>query len=150
MLFMPTNPLELWTWKHCKEAVKSLPGRLGFPAGDKIEFLGFELYIKNGSIKDNLMGGHLDLAQRSGRMASNTIFYVLSAYSKSPEKKPTGKLISSKQFRGAQFTKRDTMGERYRIIKSFEEPIRLETAAKVLGGSKFEFPYWDVAVNINI
>ncbi len=147
---MPTNPLELWTWKHCKEAVKSLPGRLGFPIGDKIEFLGFELDIKNGSIKDTLTGGHVDVAQRAGRMAANTIFYVLSSYSKSPEKKPTGKLISSKQFRGAQFTKRDTMGERYRIIKSFEEPVKLETAVKILGGLKVEFPYGDIAVSLNI
>lgn len=147
---MSTNPFELWTWKNCKEAVKSLPGRLGFPAGDKFGFLGFELDLKNGSIKDTLTGGDVDVAQRPGRLAANTIFYVLSAYSESPEKKPTGKLISSKQFRGTQFTKRNTMGERYRIIKSFEEPTKLETAAKALGGSKIEFPYGDIAVSLKL
>ena len=147
---MPTNPLELWTWRNCKEAVKSLQGRLGFPAGDKLEFLGFELDNNNGSIKDSLTGEPVDMAQRAGRRAANTIFYVLSAYSESPEKKPTGKLISSKQFRGTLFTKRDTMGERYRIIKSFKEPAKLEMASKVLGGSKVDFPYGDVAVNLNL
>lgn len=147
---MPTNPLELWTWRNCKEAVKSLPGHLGFPTGDKLEFLGFELDTINGSIRDTLTGDPVDMAQRAGRRAANTIFYVLSAYSESQEKKPTGKLISSKQFRGTRFTKRDTMGERYRIIKSFKEPANLETAANVLGGSKIEFPYGDIAVSLNI
>ncbi len=147
---MPTNPLELWTWKYCKEAVKSLPDRLGFPAGDKLDLIGFELDLNNGSIRDTLIGEPVDMAQRTGRRASNTIFYVLSAYSESQEKKPTGILISSKQFRGVQFTGRDTLGERYRLIKSFKEPAKLETAAKVLGGSKVDFPYGDVAVSLNI
>jgi len=147
---MSTNPLELWTWKNCREAVTSLPGRLGFSAGDKIEFLGFESNLNNDSIMDTFTGRHVDAAQRAGRMATNTIFYVLSAYSESPEKKPTGKPISSKQLRGAQFTNRDTMGERYRIIKNFKEPARLETAAKALGGSKVVFPYGDTAVSLNI
>ena len=147
---MSTNPLELWTWKNCREAVTSLPGRLGFPAGDKIEFLGFELNLNNGSIIDSFSDGHVDVAQRAGRMATNTIFYVLSAYSESPEKKPTGKPISSRQFRGTRFTKRDTMGERYKIIKNFKEPARLEMAAKALGGSQIEFPYGDTAVSLNI
>lgn len=147
---MSINPLELWTWKNCRNAIKSLPGRLGFPAGDKIEFLELKLNLNNGSIMDNFTGGHFDAAQRAGRMMANTIFYVLSAYSKSPDKKPTGKRISSKQFRGAQFTNRDNMGERYRIIKNFEQPARLEIAAKALGGSKIEFPYGDTAVSLNI
>ena len=147
---MPTSPLELWTWRNCKEAVKTLPGRLGFPSGDKLEFLGFELDTKNGSIKDSFTGKPVDVAQRTWRMAVNTIFYVLSAYSESPEKKPTGKLVSSKQFRGTRFTRRDTFGERDRITKIFEDPSKLETAAKVLGGSKVEFPYGDIAVNLDL
>ncbi len=147
---MPTNPLELWTWRYCNGAVKSLPGRLGFSAGGQLDFLGFELDLKNGSIRDTLTGEPVDLAQRTWRIAANAIFYVLSAYSESPEKKPTGKLISSKQFRGTRFTGRDTFGERDRITKIFEDPSKLETAAKALGGSKVEFPYGDIAVNLNL
>ncbi len=147
---MPTNPLELWTWRYCKDSVKSLPGRLGFPARDQLEFLGYELDLKNGSIRDTLTGETVDTAQRAGRRATNTIFYVLLAYSESTEKRPTGKLISSRQFRGARFTKRDTFGERGRIIESFKEPARLETAAKVLGGSKVDFPYGDVAISLDL
>lgn len=147
---MPTNPLELWTWRYCKGAVKSLQGRLGFPSGGQLDFLGFELDLKNGSIRDTLTGEPVDTSQRAGRRAANTIFYVLSAYSESPEKRPTGKLISSKQFRGTRFTKRDTFGERGRIIESFKEPAKLETAAKSLGGINVDFPYGDVAVSLNL
>jgi hypothetical protein len=147
---MPTNPLELWTWRYCKGAVKSLPGRLGFPTGDQLEFLGYELDLKNGSIRDTLTGETVNTAQRAGRRATNTIFYVLSAYSESTEKRPTGKLISSRQFRGTRFTKRDTFGERGRIIETFKEPRRLETAAKFLGGSKVDFPYGDVAISLDL
>ncbi|MBC8463146.1 DUF3786 domain-containing protein [Candidatus Bathyarchaeota archaeon] len=147
---MPTNPLELWTWRYCKESVKSLPGRLGFPVEDQLELLGFKLDLKTGSIRDTLIGEPVDMARRAGRSAANTIFYVLSAYTDSQEKRPTGKLISSKQFRGTMFTKRDTMGERYRIIENFKDPAKLETAAKALGGSKTDFSYGDVAVSLNL
>jgi hypothetical protein len=147
---MPTNPLDLWTWRYCKKAVKSLPGRLGYPAGDQLDFLGFELDTTDGSIRDALTGETVDTTHRDGRRATNTIFYVLSAYSKSPEKRPTGKLISSKQFRGTRFTKRDTFGERHRIIENFKESAKLETASKALGGSKVEFPYGDVVVSLNL
>ncbi|MCK5670599.1 DUF3786 domain-containing protein, partial [Candidatus Bathyarchaeota archaeon] len=121
-----------------------------FPMGDQLEFLGFKLDLKTDSIRDSLTGEPVDISQRAGRRATNTIFYVLSAYSESTEKRPTGKLISSRQFRGTRFTKRDTFGERGRIIESFKEPARLETAAKVLGGSKVDFPYGDVAINLDL
>lgn len=147
---MSTNPIELWTWRNCKEAVKMLPGRLGFPEGDRLEILGFELNTINGLIWDTMTGEPVDTKQRTGRRATNTLFYVLSAYSESPEKKPTGRLVSSKQIRGTRFTNRDTFGERDRITKSFEDPAKLETAAKALGGSKVEFPYGDTAVSLNL
>jgi len=149
-MFMPTSPLELWTWRNCKEAVKSLPDRLGFPSGDQLDFLGFKLDLRNGSIRDTLIGEPVDTTQRAGRRAVNTIFYVLSAYSESAKNKPTGKLISSKQFRGTRFTKRDTFGERGKIIEVFKETVKLETAAKSLGGKKVDFPYGDVAVSLDL
>ena len=127
-----------------------MPGRLGFPTGDQLEFLGYELDLNNGSIRDTLTGETVDISQRAERSATNAIFYVLSAYSESTETRPTGKLISSRQFRGTRFTKRDTFGERGRIIERFKKPARLETAAQVLGGSKVDFPYGDVAVNLDL
>jgi len=147
---MSINPIELWAWRNCKEAVKTLPGRLGFPKGDRLEVLGFEINTINGSIKDTLTGEPVDALQRTGRRAISALFYVLSAYSESQEKKPTGRLVSSKQIRGTRFTGRDTFGERDRITKSFKEPAKLEAAAKALGGSKVEFPYGDTAVSLNL
>ena len=143
---MPTYPRELWTWENCKTSIRSLPGRLGFPIGNKLKLLGYELDLDTGLITDNLTGKELDLTQRNGRFTGNAIFYVLSAYSNSFEKKPTGKLISSKQFRGTRFTERDTMGERYRVVRYFKDTKSLENAVKRLKGSRVEFPYGDIAV----
>lgn len=130
--------------------VKSLSGRLGFPEGNKIEFLGYEVDLANGLILDQLTSKPIDDTQRNERLALNTIFYALSAYSNSQEKKPTGKLISSRQFRGAQFTRRDVMGERSKIASHFASPSSLEMAAKTLGGSSIDFPYGDIAVMLNL
>jgi hypothetical protein len=145
---MSSYPRELWTWSNCKDAVISLPGRLGFPQITKLHVLGYDLDLSAGSIHDTLLGQALDESQRNERLVSNTLFYVLSAYSDSPEKQPTGKLISSKQFRGAQFTGRDTMGERYRVARSFKDTESLEQAVTRLGGSRVEFSYGDIAVSL--
>jgi hypothetical protein len=147
---MSSYPPELWTWKNCQEAVKSLPGRLGFSSGDQLDVLGYTLDLTNGSILDTLTGELLDVSKRGNRLVSNTIFYVLSAYADSEEKLLTGKLISSKQFRGAKFTGRDTMGERYRIIRYFTNITLLEKGVVSLGGSRIEFPYGDIAVSLKL
>jgi hypothetical protein len=144
---MPSYPPELWTWENCKAPIKSLPGRLGFPVGKKLKLLGYELDLDTGLINDNLASNELDMTQRNGRFAGNAIFYVLSAYSNSIEKQPTGKLISSKQFRGTKFTERDTMGERYRVARYYKDTESLENAVKRLNGSRVEFPYGDIAVS---
>jgi len=112
--------------------------------------LGFKLDLTGGSILDTLTGEHLDESKRSDRLTANTLFYVLSAYAGSQEKQPTGKLISSKQFRGAQFTGRDTIGERHRIARHFTDMSSLEEAVGALRGSNIEFPYDDIAVSLNL
>jgi hypothetical protein len=146
---MPSYPPDLWTWENCKDTLKTLPSRLGFPDDTRLSFLGYELNLDTGSIKDNITGEKLDVSKRTGRLVSNTLFYVLSAYSDSQENKLTGKLISSKQFRGAQFTQRDTMGERYRVARSFKKTKFLKHAVIRFGGSRVEFPYGDIAVKLN-
>lgn len=147
---MSSYPPELWVWRNCHDAVKSLSGRLGFPDGNQIEVLGFKLDLTDGSLLDTLTGESLDESKRSDRLTANTLFYVLSAYAESQETQPTGKLISSKQFRGVQFTGRDTMGERHRIARHFTDMSSLEEAVDTLGGSRIEFPYGDIAVSLNL
>ncbi len=149
-LLMSTNPVELWTWRNCREAIVSLPSRLGFPMGDKVTFLGYEIDTRSGVIRDIFMDNLVDLGKRAGRRIANTIFYVLSAYSESEEKQPTGDLISSSQFRGTRFTKRDTMGENNRVTKAFKEPTGLIDVSKLLEGERLDFPVGDVAVRFNL
>lgn len=145
---MSSYPPELWTWTNCKDKIISLQGRLGFDNETQMSILGYKVDLTNGSIYDNILNTPLDHANRQHRLLSNTIFYVLSAYSDSPEKTPSGKLISSKQFRGAQFTERDTMGERFRLSRQFKETSSLENSVNVLKGSVTEFPYGDIAVSL--
>ncbi len=147
---MSSYPPDLWVWQNCQGAVKSLSGRLGFPNGDHLRVLGYKLDLTNGSIRDSISGELLDEFKRADRLTTNTLFYVLSAYAESQEKQPTGKLISSKQFRGAQFTGRDTMGERHRVSRYFKDPSLLEKAVDALDGSRIKFPYGDVALRLNL
>lgn len=147
---MSSSPSELWTWRNCQKAVISLSDRLGFHSGEILNVLGLTLDLSNGSIRDNLTGKFLDFSKRNDRLTANTLFYVLSAYAESDKVLPTGKLISSKQFRGTQFTGRDTMGERHRIVRHFKDSSKLENAISELGGSTIEFPYGEIAVTLNM
>jgi hypothetical protein len=147
---MSPYPPEIWTWENCKDDLKSIPGRLGFPHGDRLELLRFEVDLTNGTIIDQITQKTVDENLRKDRLTANTIFYALSAYSDSTEKKPTGKLISSKQFRGAQFTQRDTLGERSKIAQHFTVISELKRVTTKLGGSRIEFPYGDIAVCLDL
>lgn len=105
--------------------------------------------LETGSITDLLSDRLLDPSSRNDGQLINTIFYVLSAYSESEMEELSGKLISSKHFRGAQFTRRDTMGANYRITRHFEDTTALEKAVKLLGGERIEFPYGDIAMTVH-
>lgn len=146
-----THPNEIWTWKICSSNIKSLVGRNGFSDDPILRFLGFELDTRNGDLRDTFNGKIIDSSERSGKSVSNTIFYLLSAYSKSENIEPTGKLISSKQFRGAKFTRRDTMSERTRISREFRnEHKTLVDITKKLGGNEIVFPYGDVTIKLDV
>ena len=145
---MSQYPPDLWTWQKCGESIRSLAGRSGFSDGDCLNVLGYELDLSNGVIRDTASGDVLDDSVRDGRQVLNTLFYVLSAYAAKPETQPTGKLISSKQFRGARFTECVMTRERYRVAKEFKDAIILSNAASALGGSRVEFQYGDIAIEL--
>lgn len=106
--------------------------------------------MRDGGIKDTFLDTSVDLGQRAGRRITNTLFYVLSAYSESEEKQPTGDLISSNQFRGTRFTKRETMGEHSRVSETFKDPARFMMVSQLLGGSRIDFPVGDIAIRFNL
>lgn len=150
VLSMSLTPRELWTWDMCKENIQGLRGSHGFPDEKCIKFLGLIVDTENGSIFDVLNEREITTGERSGRFLTNTVFYVLSAYSDSKNRNPIGNLITSKQFRGVGFTERGNEGERFRIIREFgEEPEKLLQAVEPLGGTRIDFPYGDIVIRVN-
>ena len=150
VLSMSMTPHELWTWDRCNEKIQGLRGSHGFPDERRIKFLGLVVDTENGSIFNELNEIKINIDERSGRFLTNTVFYILSAYSDSDSSQPNGKLITSKQFRGVGFTERDNTGERFRIIKEFgEEPEQLLRVVERIGGTQIDFPYGDITIRVN-
>jgi hypothetical protein len=144
-----SHPSELWTWENCSDKIRSLPGTNGYPDGDILSILGFELDTKIGEIRDTLSGRPPKVDPRTYRNIAHTIFYVLSSYSTAKDIAPAGKHISSKQFRGTKFTDRNYTGETMSLIRHFEKnPERLVEAARKLGGNQSDFPTGDIAVEL--
>ena len=145
-----SHPSELWTWENCAEKIRLLPGRNGFPDSAKLHFLGYILDTETGHILDSFIGDEITKGNRTYRSITHTIFYVLSAYSESPDTKPTGNKISSRQFRGNQFTRRGYAGETYNIVRTFgSDSEKLVEAVKALGGDVVDFPVGDLAIELS-
>ena len=146
-----SHPAKLWTWEKCADKMRLLPGKNGFPESSVLSFLGFELDTETGSIIDTFTGDEITRGNRTYRSITHTIFYVLSAYSDADEVEPTGNKVSSRQFRGNQFTRRGYSGETYNLVKNFgSNPEKLVDAAKVLGGNVTDFPVGDLAVELSL
>lgn len=146
-----SHPSELWTWEQCSEKIKMLPGRNGYRDEPVISFLGFNLDTETGKIVDSLSGDLVEPGSKAYKSTSHTIFYVLSAYSEADDALPTGKPISSKQFRGNHFVCRGYTGETFTIVNNFaSDPDRLVKAAEALGGEQVDFPVGDIAVELPV
>ncbi|MCJ7731845.1 DUF3786 domain-containing protein [Candidatus Bathyarchaeota archaeon] len=146
-----SHPAELWTWDNCSDKIRSLPGRNGLPEIGVLKILGYELDAGTGAIQDSLSGKPPQMDPRTYRNVSNTLFYILSAYSTANNTPASGKHISSKQFRGTKFTERSYTGEIMSLVRHFESNTdRLIDAAKILGGGAVNFPTGDVAIELHV
>lgn len=144
-----SHPAELWTWEQCVDKMRLLPGKNGFPKSSVLSFLGFELDTETGRIIDTFTGDELTKGNRTYRSITHTIFYVLSAYSDADDVEPAGNKISSRQFRGNQFTRRGYSGEAFNLVRNFgSNPDKLVEAAKALGGGVTDFPVGNIAVEL--
>ena len=146
-----SHPSELWTWENCRGKIKTLPGRNGYPDEPVLSLLGFNLDTEAGKIVDALSGDIVEPGSKSYRSVSHTIFYVLSAYSDADDILPSGKPISSKQFRGNHFVCRGYTGETFTLVNNFaSKPEKLIHAAEVLGGEQVDFSVGDIAVKVHV
>ncbi|MFX1510858.1 MAG: DUF3786 domain-containing protein [Promethearchaeota archaeon] len=85
----------LWTWEKCKDVLLTLPGRLGFPKSDSLQFLGLEVNLKNGGIRDLTLNKPFD-------PKIEYIFFLLYQYAKAKETPLTNDYISYKQISGGR------------------------------------------------
>jgi len=76
------NPQQLFsniTWEKVRDKVKTLPGRLGFGKGDRLEFFGFVLDLESGAIYDNVLERRLSDAE------AMRVYIILSLYAETVE-----------------------------------------------------------------
>jgi hypothetical protein len=86
---------DLWTWEKCKDVLLTLPGRLGFPKSDSLQFLDLEVSLKDGSIKDLTFNKPFD-------PKIEYVFFLLHQYAKAEETPLTNSYISYKQISGGR------------------------------------------------
>ncbi|MFX1561680.1 MAG: DUF3786 domain-containing protein [Promethearchaeota archaeon] len=122
---------DLWTWSKCHEKICTLEGRLGFPKGKLLRFLGFELNLANGKVTDTITKTVSD-------DPPEYILYLLYRYAEAKEVSLTGELINYRQIPGGRiynpvFEGRVVMPIAHGLSKS---PEIFQQAAEAFGGHK--------------
>ncbi|MFX0115119.1 MAG: DUF3786 domain-containing protein [Candidatus Hodarchaeota archaeon] len=136
-----TQP-DIWDWKNCKTAIRSLQGRLGFPNANELSFLGFRLQLVDGRIFDTLKGDCF-LGNPRG------IYFLLTGYADSQEIAETSELTSFAQLRGGRAFQRAFIERAVQpIAKNFgSDCSALKAAGKFLKGQ--ELSYGDCSICIH-
>jgi len=139
---------DLWNWENCKEKIRSLRGRLGFPNTSILKFLGYSLHLEDGKIYDNIRKTFFPPDSPKCRNLPN-IYHILSIYAKANTTRETSKLVTSKQLSGGKYCYVAVERAKLSIQKTFgSKPDMLWKAAKLLGGFKIKFSYGDCSVKI--
>ena len=139
---------ELWNWEKCKEKIRSLKGKLGFPDMPMLKFLGYILNLEDGKIYDNLKKITFPPDSPQCKNLPN-IYHILSTYAKAKPTTETHKLITSKQLSGGKYCHVAVERAKQTIRKTFGmKPEKLCEAAKLLGGYKIKFNYGDCPIKI--
>jgi hypothetical protein len=123
---------DLWSWPKTKDKVRTLPGRLGFPEGDTLQLLGFEVSLSDGSVFDNIKNQRLEVAP-------DFLLFLLAFYSSAKEVPLTGQLISYRKIPGGRAYDPVFQGRAVGPIarKLGDKPDEFTRAAKALGGTPF-------------
>ena len=126
----PTQ-FDRWTWKHTKEVILTLPGRLGFPEADVLRFLNLEVHLDTGRIYDALLDQPFD-------PRIEYVFFLLHQYSKAKEVPLTNELVTYKHLSGGRVYAPVFEG---RVVKPVQKhlsnsPDLFRQAAKKLGGTQ--------------
>lgn len=124
---------DLWTWRKCKDKVLTLPGRLGFPEGKILRFLGYEVSLVDGSVFDKINDRHYE-------DAPDFLLFLLAFYSGAKEVPLTEQLISYRQIPGGRVYDPVFEGRAVGPIarKLGDKPDNFASAAETLGGMRIE------------
>lgn len=141
----------MWNWNASRRLVSSLRGRLGFPDEDFLEFIGLNISLKDGRVRDLFTGQEIRGQDIYSKNVLQSIFYVLSGYAKVKDVQQVNELISSRQIRGSKFIGRENDGAKARLLSVFsDDPDALVNASSHLKGKRRDFPYGDVAVEVPV
>ncbi|MFX0116000.1 MAG: DUF3786 domain-containing protein, partial [Candidatus Hodarchaeota archaeon] len=134
--------LDIWDWKNCKVAIRSLRGRLGFPNANELSFLGFRLQLADGHIFDKLEDDYFSGNPRG-------IYFLLAGYANSQEIPETSELTSFAQLRGGRAFQRAFMERAMQpIAKNLgSDCSALRAAGRFLKGQ--ELSYGDCSICIH-
>ncbi|MFX1564726.1 MAG: DUF3786 domain-containing protein [Promethearchaeota archaeon] len=118
-----------WTWEKCKDVLSTLPGRLGFPKSDTLQFLDLEVSLKDGSITDLTLGKSFD-------PKIEYVFFLLHQYAKAEETPLTHDYISYKQISGGRVYSAVFEGRAVKPIENLlaSTPELFKMAAERLNG----------------
>jgi hypothetical protein len=124
---------DLWSWPKRKDEVRTLPGRLGFPEGNTLQVLGFEMSLADGSVFDKIKNQQLEVAP-------DFLLFLLAFYSKAKAIPLTGQLISYRQIPGGRVYDPVFEGRAVGPIarKLGDKPDSFTRAAEALSGTRIE------------
>lgn len=132
---------EIWNWKKCRDKIRTLRGRLGFPDASVLKFLGLSLSLEDGRIQDDLRKNFYSSIEPS-------VYCILFGYTNAQPMPETRRLVSFAQLSGGR-SYQSAFAQR--VAKPIErifgsKVIMLYQAAKLLGGEKLS--YGDCSVKI--
>ncbi|MFQ6086578.1 MAG: DUF3786 domain-containing protein [Candidatus Bathyarchaeia archaeon] len=132
---------EIWNWEKCKDKIRTLRGRLGFPDTSVLKFLGLSLFLEDGRIHD-------DLRQTFCSNIKPSVYCILSGYADAHPMPETRRLVSFAQLWGGR-SYQSVFAQR--VAKPIERVFgskasTIHQAAKLLGGEKVS--YGDCSVKI--
>jgi|Deesub1362B_J571_1020462.scaffolds.fasta_scaffold00003_550 hypothetical protein len=135
----------IWSWDKVSDVISGLGGKLGFPTGDKLRFIGFELDLKTGKLYDTFLSRVRDDIAPS-------VYFVLYRYAQSDEVPETGELIVFRQLYGGdlyfQNYKNNVLN---RLNREFSENIDLlAEVSSILGAAKAQIPGYDLSLKIYV
>ena len=108
-----------WSWVNVRDLIRSLEGKLGFPEGDRLDFMKIRVDLNDGKLLDLLKNKELDASDRHQGFLIKTAYYILVGYASARSVQLTGRLIAYRNLRGARFGDFSNIGARERLLALF-------------------------------